>query len=121
MQTFLIVMVGGGLGANARYWLGVGFKDRGWTDHFPWHTFGINVVGSFVLGLVAVAYGHRPAWYHLLGVGLCGGFTTFSTFSVETLLLLEKNRGLAAAGYAVGSVLAGLFGAWCGMKLARGA
>ncbi|QEL13596.1 fluoride efflux transporter CrcB [Limnoglobus roseus] len=121
MQTFLIVMLGGGLGANARFWLGVWFKDRGWTEFFPWHTFLINVLGSFVLGVVAMAYEHRPAWYHFLGVGICGGFTTFSTFSLETLVMMEKDRWLAATGYAVGSVLAGIFGAWFGMKLARGA
>lgn len=118
-HPFLLLFVGGGLGANARYWLGELFKARGWSDAFPWHTFLINVVGSLVLGVVAVACKDRPACLLFLGVGVCGGFTTFSTFSVETLAMLEKDRWLAATGYVVGSVLAGVVGAWLGMKLVR--
>ena len=62
----------------------------------------------------------RPAWYVLLGTGLCGGFTTFSTFSLETLTMLEKGRPWAAAAYVGGSVAAGLAGAWAAVRLARG-
>ena len=115
----ILLLVGGGVGANARHWLGVLFRDRGWSDRFPWHTFAINVLGSFVLGVVAVACKDRPRWYALLGAGLCGGFTTFSTFSVETVLLLERDRPAAAVGYAVGSVLAAVAGAWAGLRLMR--
>ena len=118
-HPFLLLLIGGGLGANARYWLGELFKVRGWSDGFPWHTFLINVVGSFVLGLVAVACKDRPAWHLFLGIGVCGGFTTFSTFSVETLTMLEKDRWPAASGYAFGSVAAGIFGAWLGIKMVR--
>lgn len=115
----VLLLLGGGLGANARYWLGELFKARHWSDAFPWHTFAINVLGSFALGLVAVLLKDRPAWALFLGVGVCGGFTTFSTFSLEALTLLEKGRTLAAAGYAVGSVLAGVLGAALAMRLAR--
>jgi fluoride exporter len=114
----VLLLVGGGLGANARYWLGEWFKARHWSDAFPWHTFAINVVGSFVLGLVAATCKDRPAWQLLLGVGVCGGFTTFSTFSVEVLAMIEKDRLLAAAGYAVGSVVAGVMGAALAMRCA---
>ncbi len=115
----VLLLVGGGLGANARYWLGELFKARHWADDFPWHTFAINVLGSFALGIVAATCKDRPAWQLFLGVGLCGGFTTFSTFSVEALSMLEKDRWLAAVGYVFGSALAGIAGAALAMKLAR--
>jgi protein CrcB len=84
------------------------------------HTFAINAAGSFVLGMVAVLCHNRPGWFLLLGTGFCGGFTTFSTFSVEALSLFEKDRPGAAIGYMIGSVVAGILGAWAGLKLARG-
>ncbi len=115
----VLLFVGGGLGANARYWLGEYFKARHWSDEFPWHTFAINVLGSFVLGLVAVLLKDRPAWALFLGVGVCGGFTTFSTFSVEALAMLEKGRTSSAAVYALGSVFAGVLGAALALRLAR--
>jgi CrcB protein len=115
----VLLMVGGGVGANLRYWLGVWFRHRGWTDTFPWHTFVINVVGSFVLGVVLVGCKDRPLWFALLGAGLCGGFTTFSTFSAETVQLVEADRIGAAAGYAAGSVLAAVLGAWAGIRVMK--
>jgi CrcB protein len=122
MPDWLVVLVGGGAGALARYAVGRWASAR--FPHalldFPWHTFGINVLGSFVLGLVAVVCKDRPTWFFLLGTGVCGGFTTFSTFSVELLTMLEQDRPTAAAGYVAGSVAAGLLGAWVGVRLARG-
>lgn len=114
-----LLVIGGGVGTNARYWLGAWFVTRGLTAHFPWHTFLINVTGSFVLGVVGIACRNRPGWFLLLGTGFCGGFTTFSTFSVETLGLIERNRPAAAAGYVLGSVLAGLAGAYAGVRLLK--
>lgn len=115
----VLVFVGGGVGANARYWLGHWFAARGWTAHFPWHTLVINVLGSFVLGVVIVACKDRPGWFLLLGAGFCGGFTTFSTFSVETLLLVERARTGAVLAYTMGSVLAAVAGAWMGARMMR--
>lgn len=117
----LAVMLGGATGSALRYGIGRWLAEHPAVRHFPWHTFAINILGSFALGLVAVAYkSHpQPAWYLLLGTGFCGGFTTFSTFSVETLTLLEQNRPVAATGYAMGSVAAGLFAAWLAVKLTR--
>ena len=123
MPDWLVVVLGGGAGALARYAVGHWASARypqALLD-FPWHTFGINVLGSFVLGLVAVWCRDRPTWFLLLGTGFCGGFTTFSTFSVELLTLLEKDRPAAAAAYAGGSVAAGLLGAALAVRLARGA
>lgn len=121
----MLVAAGGGAGANARYWFGraVARWQRAWLPgvEFPWATFLINVSGSVALGAFAVAFvGHPDAtrrnWYLLLGTGFCGGFTTFSTFSLETLDLLRADRPLAALAYALGSVAAGVCGAWLAVK-----
>lgn len=112
----LLVFVGGGVGAVLRFLLGRWLA----SPHFPWHTLAINVLGSFALGLLAGWHRDRAAWFALLGTGLCGGFTTFSTFSLETLVLAERGRPLAAAGYAGGSVAAGLVGVLVAVRLVRG-
>ena len=121
-KHLLLLALGGSAGTVARYAVSEWFKLRNWVEHFPWHTFTINVSGSFVLGLVAMTcqFYNRPGWLLLLGTGFCGGFTTFSTFSIEALALMEKGRPTAAAGYALGSVVAGILGAWVGVKLAGG-
>ena len=119
----LAVLVGGGTGALARYAIGHWAARFHSVQDFPWHTFAINVVGSFLLGLVAYWYAQRPAdrlvWYVLLGTGFCGGFTTFSTFSVELLTMLEKDRLAAAATYSCGSVAAGLLAAYAAMRVVK--
>ena len=121
-----LIAVGGGTGASARYWLGQKIvkwqKETGWWVEFPWATFVINVSGSVILGFVAAAYMNHPDpgrknWYLLLGTGFCGGFTTFSTFSLETLELVRDGKVWAAAAYVVGSVAAGLLGVWAAVKL----
>jgi CrcB protein len=121
-KSLLLLAVGGSAGTVTRYVVSEFFKLREWVEHFPWHTFAINATGSLVLGFVAVVCQthNRPGWLLLLGTGFCGGFTTFSTFSVEALALIEKDRPGAAAGYVLGSVIAGLLGAWAGVKLAGG-
>lgn len=119
MQSpIVLIFLGGGAGAVLRYGVSLLYKNLGWTASFPWHTFSINVIGSFALGILAATCRDKPTWMFLLGVGLCGGFTTFSTFSVELLNLLEQKRPAAAAAYAFGSVLATFAGAWLGMRLA---
>jgi fluoride exporter len=120
-NTFVLLAVGGGAGANARYWLGAAVKHAYGTLGFPWHTFAINVSGSIVLGFVAGLCLNQPDdarknWYLLLGTGFCGGFTTFSTFSLETLELLQAQRFGSATAYVFGSVAAGLLGVWLALK-----
>jgi len=124
-----LLMFGGGVGANARYWFGKVAAE--WQlrrfEHidFPWATFAINVSGSIVLGFAASFFRHhqdaaRANWYLLLGTGFCGGFTTFSTFSLETMELLQEGRLGAASAYVFGSVAAGVFGVWLALKLSGG-
>ncbi|MDY3558775.1 fluoride efflux transporter CrcB [Gemmata sp. JC673] len=121
----VLLAAGGGAGANARYWLGLYVRTLQGEAAFPWATFAINASGSAILGLVAAAFLNHPdesrkSWYLFLGTGFCGGFTTFSTFSLETLQLLRADRPATAAVYVLGSVAAGLFGVWLAMRLAGG-
>ena len=88
-----LVFFGGGAGAVCRFLIGRWLAVPG---GFPWATFGINVAGSFFLGLLAVLCKDRPGLLALLGAGFCGGFTTFSTFSLETLRMLEAEEQFRA-------------------------
>ena len=106
-HPIILLTVGGALGTNARYWLSVWIHHLRWTEHFPLATLVINVSGSLILGVLVVPFHNRlPVWWILLGVGFCGGYTTFSTFARETVVLLqEKQTGLAVANVVVSVVL----------------
>ncbi|MET8563702.1 fluoride efflux transporter CrcB [Streptomyces flaveolus] len=119
-MNWLLVVAGALVGAPLRY-----LTDRAvQTRHdsvFPWGTFVVNVVGCLVLGLLAgaVAAGAAgPRLQLLVGTGLCGALTTYSTFSYETLRLTEAGSGLYAALNVVASVSAGLAAAFTGVSLA---
>lgn len=113
-MTLLLVALGGALGAPLRYLVDRTVQARH-DSVFPWGTFAVNVSGSLVLGLVA---GLSGAAYSLLGVGLCGAFTTYSTFSYETLRLLEEGSRFYALTNVVATVLAGLGAMFLGLALA---
>ncbi|GAA0629146.1 fluoride efflux transporter CrcB [Streptomyces thermocarboxydovorans] len=122
MTTWLLVVTGAMIGAPLRYLTDRAVQSRH-TSGFPWGTFTVNVAGSLVLGLltgavVAGAAGSRLAL--LLGTGLCGALTTYSTFSWETLRLIETGARSRAAANVAGSVLAGLGAACAGLALAPG-
>jgi fluoride exporter len=116
ITAMALVFLGGGGGAALRH--AVHHLCKPWCESFPWHTLAINVAGSFLLGVLAVQCKPHSAWYLLLGVGLCGGFTTFSTFSLEVVKLVEEGRTPAAIVYATVSVFAAVAGAWLGLKAA---
>jgi CrcB protein len=102
----LLVLVGGAVGAPTRYLTDLGVQ-RLHATVFPWGTWTVNVVGSFVLGLIAGSA--PPGWLlSLAGTGFCGALTTFSTFGFETVRLVEDGDHAAAVGYVVGSLVAGL-------------
>ena len=116
-----VIAVGGGLGSLARYGI-----ERLWPihpAHFPYATLGINLLGSFLLGMLVVAVTDiwrphrllRPA----LGTGVLGGFTTFSTFAVELRGLGADHELATAFGYLAASVVGGLIAALAGMSLVR--
>ena len=111
----VLLMLGGGLGTNARYWLARWLGEISWARGFPLGTFVVNVTGSFILGIAAVVLLERlpPAyqhWYLLFGTGFCGGYTTFSTFEWETFKLIRDNNWWLAAVNVFGSVVAGFLG-----------
>ena len=126
--TYLAVATGGALGSVARFWLTgamtalTGPWFRPW---FPWGTLLINVVGSCVIGIVAgISLTPDRVRLHpdlriFLMTGVCGGFTTFSAFSLQTLELIESGELLPAVGYIVGSVVLCLVFVWVGWKLGR--
>jgi fluoride exporter len=103
----LMVFAGAALGAPVRYLLNTVVAAR-FPSRFPWGTFVVNVAGSFVLGLLTAA---SSTWMPLLGTGFCGGLTTYSTFSYETVRLLERGDHRLA-------VLNVLFGAGVGVGAA---
>jgi fluoride exporter len=121
MLNVLLVALGGAIGAASRYGVSLAFGSR--TETWPWATFSINVVGSLLIGVLAGwlssrADGGEP-WRLLLGVGVLGGFTTFSAYSLETLRLIERQDYMGAASYSVGSVIAGLVAVAVGVAIAR--
>lgn len=118
---FVAVALAGGVGSAARLLVDGLIRTR-WASSFPWGTTVINLTGSFLLGLVtglAMAHVLDDAWKVVIGTGLLGGYTTFSTASVETVRLLRAGRlraGLAnGLGMLVGAVLASALGVWLGL------
>jgi CrcB protein len=116
----LAVLAGGMLGAPTRYLADRLIQARHDTV-FPWGTFSVNVAGSAALGFLLGAEAHLglpPALFALLGTGLCGGLTTFSTFGYETLRLLEDGAIGEASLNVAGSLAAAVLVAWLGFRLA---
>ena len=119
-MTPVLIAVAGAAGALARWGIGSAVGTRS----FPWATLGINLAGSFALGVVvklALDRGWPDTTALPLGVGFLGAFTTFSTFSVETHSMLRDDRLAAAAAYVVVSVLGGILAAAAGYAVARSA
>lgn len=107
-MTVLLVFVGGMLGAPLRYLTDRAVQVRHDTL-FPWGTFSVNVAGCLILGVLTGAGLSLPApWLALLGTGLCGALTTYSTFSYETITLVEQRAYFYAAMNAVVSIVTGL-------------
>lgn len=122
-MAYLWIAVGSALGGMGRFFCS-GLVARLIGETFPWGTFTVNVVGSFVIGFVATLTGPdgrllvgTPARQFVM-VGVCGGFTTFSSFSLQTLELMRDGQWLSAGGNVVGSVLLCLIAVWAGAVLA---
>lgn len=120
MTRFLIVAAGGALGAVARYGLGRLLPATGW----PWATLTANVVGGLLMGLLAgwLAFrggAHGEGLRLFAAVGVLGGFTTFSAFSLETALMIERREFALAGGYVAASVALSVFALFIGLMVAR--
>ena len=122
MPNLLFVLVGGAIGAGARYELGR-LTLRQFGPGFPWGTLIVNLAGGLAMGLLAGAMAERgtvdrPLWL-LLGTGVLGGFTTFSDFSLDLFAMIERGQQGLALGYAVGSTLGALLLLVLGWSIAR--
>ena len=123
MIKFLYVFAGGGLGAVARYLVGTQTL-RAFGPGWPYGTFTVNVVGGLCMGVLAGFLAHRGGvdqerWRVLLGVGVLGGFTTFSAFSLETALMIERRDYAEAFGYSLASVVLAVGALFAGLFLSR--
>jgi len=112
-----VIALGGGLGALARYGISLWLPTT--PGHFPWGTFLINVVGCFLIGVLMVRWGQRPLLRPFLGVGILGGFTTFSTYAVETRALLTPGDVPVAMAYLFGTLAAAMLAVLAGVALMR--
>jgi CrcB protein len=123
MQNYLWIAIGGALGTVARYWCS-GVVARLIGETFPWGTLIVNVLGSFVIGFFATITAPDGRWLvgtiprQFVMVGICGGYTTFSSFSLQTLNLMEDGEWLYAVLNITSSVVLCLVAVWLGHILA---
>jgi CrcB protein len=122
MPTFIWVAIGGALGSAARYGVNI-WSGRLFGADFPWHTFIVNVAGCFAMGvlveLMALKLNVGNDARAFLTTGILGGFTTFSAFSLDFALLVERKTYGAALAYGAGSVALSLIAVFAGLSLVR--
>jgi CrcB protein len=122
MNSYIVVFVGGGIGASLRHAVNM-ISARGLGTAFPWGTFIINISGSIVMGLIAgyLAFkgGASQPWRLFLMTGILGGYTTFSAFSLDAALLYERGEIASALFYVLGSVALSIAGLFAGLALVR--
>lgn len=124
MPPLILAMAGGAMGAGLRYLAGrAAFHLFG--PGYPWGTLGVNLIGALAMGMLAgwlARFGSGgEAWRVLIGVGILGGFTTFSAFSLEAFLMIERGQWAMATGYALISVIGSIAALGAGLALMRGA
>jgi CrcB protein len=116
------VVAGAGIGGGLRYILSFWIAER-WGASFPWATFLVNISGAFLLGVVVALSVERslipPAWRLFLGVGILGGYTTFSTLSYESIALMQRGLVMQGALNMFGSAVAGLAAVVAGILVGR--
>jgi CrcB protein len=121
-MNYLLVFVGGGLGASLRHTVNIACA-KGIGTSFPYGTFIINITGSIVMGLIAgyLAFKGEASqpWRLFLMTGILGGYTTFSAFSLDTALLYERGEIALALTYVLGSVVLSIAGLFAGLALVR--
>jgi len=122
--AYLWIALGGALGSVSRYWLN-GIVSRHFGETFPWGTMVINVTGSFVIGIIGALASpegrmdsqSRAFAIQFLMIGICGGYTTFSSFSWQTLRLMQDREWLYAGGNVILSVTLCMIAVWLGFAL----
>lgn len=121
MKSVLAVFLGGGIGSTARFFLSA-LAQQILPGLFPYGTLAINAIGSFVLGIIMGLVPHSAIsteWRLFLAVGFCGGFTTFSTFSLEVVQLVRAEHYAAAGIYVAASLLLGIAAVFAGLWISR--
>ena len=122
MQSYMLVFLGGGIGAAARYWLSGLIHER-LGSGFPYGTLVVNIMGCFIIGLVMGSMQERflshPSLRLFLTIGILGGFTTFSSFSYETIAMLKDGEIAFASLNILASVLCCISGTWVGLIVGR--
>ena len=122
IKNILLIGLGGGLGSIARYLCQKWFMDHH-PQAYPWGTFSVNIIGCFLIGvfwgLSFKSFADNESWKLFLMTGICGGFTTFSAFTLESIGLIKEQRPGTFLLYIGGSVLIGLLATYAGMKISR--
>ncbi len=120
MQGFLLVGLGGAVGAMARYGVGL-IALRLMGPNFPWGTLTVNIIGGLAMGAVFALHADKRDLTLLLATGVLGGFTTFSAFSLETVRMMERGATMTAIAYVIASVVLSCAAVMAGMALAKSA
>ena len=120
LKEFSLVVLGSGAGGGLRHAISIGFEQSS-TNPLPLGTLLVNVIGSFLIGLLAVWLlgTEQQAWRWLLISGFLGGFTTYSSFAFQSVALLEQGRLLAATANVIGTTVAALLAVAAGLQLGR--
>ena len=120
IRNFLLVGLGGGIGSIMRYACSLVIS----STYYPLSTLIVNIFGSLIIGLIAgISYKNETflvSWKLFLATGICGGFTTFSAFSIENLQFLQNGKYLQGLTYITGSIVLGITAAWVGYKISGG-
>lgn len=120
MNPLIAVMIGGGIGSGLRYLVSQWLVRA---DSFPMGTLTVNLIGCFLMGIAATLFSHladvSPTLRLAMVIGFLGGFTTFSSFGLDTIKLLDDGRFLLAVTYVLASNLMGILAVWVGMKSVR--
>ena len=122
MQAYLLVFLGAGIGGALRHGVNLGAA-RWLSAGFPWGTLIVNITGSFVMGLLAGCFAFKgdasQNWRLFLATGILGGFTTFSAFSLDAVLIWERGQAGIAATYVIASLILSIAGLAVGLGLIR--
>ena len=122
LGVLLAVAVGGGLGSLLRYFVAGAVQSASWPG-FPWGIFVVNITGGLAMGIVvemaALRISLTPEVRSFLTIGVLGGYTTFSTYSLDSVLLIQRGAYVSAAAYIIGSVVLSILALFAGLWLVR--